>query len=110
MQKIDLMTIEKTNETNSIFRIIEIKHLKSKVDITSASEQLEYYINWALEDIGGHLKGAKKFNIKPILLVFTKKFNSIPNDVVEKINNLKDISFEPEIWEIDFEGKTNKIL
>jgi len=110
MQKIDLMTIEKINETNSIFRIIELKHPTSKASINFASEQLEYYINWALEDIGGHLKGAKKFNIKPILLVFTNKFNCVPQDVVKKIADLKNISFEPEIWEINCEGKTNKIL
>jgi hypothetical protein len=110
MQKIDLMTIEKINQTKSIFRIIELKHPTSKASINFAPEQLEYYINWALEDIGGHLKGAKKFNIKPILLVFTYKFNSIIPDVVKNIAELKNISFEPEIWEVNFEGKTNKIL
>jgi hypothetical protein len=103
MQKIDIMTIEKINETSYLFRIIELKHPKS--EISSSVSQLEYYINWAREDIGGHVRGAYRFNIKPILLVLTKNFGIVQRDIINRIRELKRISFEPEIWEINFEGQ-----
>ncbi len=108
MQKIDIMTIERINETRLLFRIIELKHPKSIAGINSAPEQLEYYINWSREDIGGHIRGAFQFNIKPILLVLTSEFNNIPKNVVNEISKLNSISFEPEIWQISFEGKIRK--
>jgi Holliday junction resolvase len=110
MQKIDLLTIERESHIRYIFRVIELKHPKSRTNINFAPEQLEYYINWAREDIGGHLLGARQFNIKPILLVLTKETNSISEDVVNKVRNLKEIALEPEIWEIDFEKVLNQIL
>jgi hypothetical protein len=73
MQKIDIMTIEKINETSYLFRIIELKHPKSISGISS---------NWAREDIGGHVRGAYRFNIKPILLVLTKKFGIVQRDII----------------------------
>ncbi len=54
--------------------------------------------------------GAEKFNVKPILLTLTKNFNSIPIDVISDIKNLNSIANNPEIWEINFQGKTNRIL
>lgn len=110
MQKIDLMTIEKINETRLLFRIIELKHPKSRMGLNFAESQLEYYINWAREDIGGHIRGAFQFNIKPILLTLTRRFSSISQNVRDEIQSLSSISFEPEIWEIDFTGKVNKVL
>jgi Holliday junction resolvase len=110
MQKIDLLTIERESHIRYIFRVIELKHPKSRTNINFAPEQLEYYINWAREDIGGHLLGARQFNIKPILLVLTKETNSISEDVVNKVRNLKEIALEPEIWEIDFEKVLFQIL
>jgi hypothetical protein len=74
------MTIEKINETSYLFRIIELKHPKS--EISSSVSQLEYYINWAREDIGGHVRGANRFNIKPILLVLTKNFGIVQRDII----------------------------
>lgn len=110
MQKIDILTIEKIDETEYIYRIIELKHPKSRVGINFAPLQLEYYINWAREDIGGHIIGGRKFNIKPMLFSLTKQFNSIPNSVITKIKSLGNIASSPEIWEIDYAGRTNKIL
>jgi RecB family endonuclease NucS len=80
MQKIDIMTIERINETSYLFRIIELKHPKS--EISSSVSQLEYYINWAREDIGVHVRGAYRFNIKPILLVLTKNFGIVQRDII----------------------------
>jgi len=110
MQKIDILTIEKIDETEYIYRIIELKHPKSGIGVSSAPMQLEYYINWAREDIGGHIIGGRRFNIKPILLSFTRQFNSIPNSVISQIRSLNKISSSPEIWEMDYNGNTNKVL
>ena len=110
MQKIDILTIERIDETEYIYRIIELKHINSRIGINFAPIQLEYYINWAREDIGGHIIGSRKFNIKPILLSFTKQFNSIPNPVIMGIKSLSSISNSPEIWEIDYNGNINKVL
>ncbi len=109
MQKIDLMTIERINETRLLFRIIELKHPKSRMGINFAASQLEYYINWAREDIGGHILGAYQFNIKPVLLILTSELYDIPENVVDGISKLSSISFEPEIWQIDFQGTCRKI-
>jgi len=110
MQKIDILTIEKLDETEHIYRIIELKHPKSKIGLNFAPMQLEYYIKWAREDIGGHIISGRKFNIKPILLSFTKKFNNIPNSIISQIKSLNNIATAPEIWEIDYNGNTNKVL
>lgn len=110
MQKIDILTIEKLDETQYIYRIIELKHPKSSTNINYAPMQLDYYIKWAREDIGGHLLGARKFNIKPILLTLTKNFNSISNSIISDISKLNNISNNPEIWEINFNGNINKVL
>ncbi|CUU04429.1 hypothetical protein JGI1_00993, partial [Candidatus Thermokryptus mobilis] len=75
-----------------------------------APEQLEYYINWAREDIGGHMLNSRKFNTKPILLVLTESLGSVNEDIVNRVRNLGKISNQPEIWEIDYDGKQNKIL
>jgi len=85
MQKIDIMTIEKIKETSYLFRIIELKHPKSITGIDSSPSQLEYYINWAREDIGGHVRGAFQFNVKPILLVLARNFNIVQRDVINRI-------------------------
>ncbi len=110
MQKIDLLTIEKLDETSFIYRIIELKHYKSKDNINNAPEQMEYYINWAREDIGGHVLGSKRYNIKPIVVYLTDKFNKTPNSVIQKFRNLRRISYEPEILEIDISLNINKLL
>jgi len=110
MQKIDILTIEKIDETSCLYRMIELKHPKSTDNINFAPMQFDYYINWAREDIGGHLLGSKKINIKPILLVLTESFNSIPQAIIDGIASLDSISVAPEIWEIDFSGNTNRVL
>ncbi|MBO8131933.1 MAG: hypothetical protein H0Z29_10560 [Candidatus Marinimicrobia bacterium] len=109
MQKIDLLTIEKLDETEYIYRIIELKHPKSGIGVNFAPMQLEYYINWAREDIGGHILGGRRFNIKPILLSLARQFNNIPNSVISQIRSLNQISSSPEIWEVDYSGNTNKV-
>ncbi len=113
MQKIDILIIEEIAESEYIYRIIELKHPKSKSAIgviNSAPSQLEYYINWAREDIGGHIIGSRKFNVKPILLSFTRQFNTIPNSVISQIRLLNQIATTPEIWEIDYNQNLNKVL
>lgn len=45
------------DEIEYIYRIIELKHPKSITGVNFAPMQLEYYINWAREDIGGHIIG-----------------------------------------------------
>jgi len=99
MQRIDVLTIEKLDDTSYIYRIIELKHPKSVENIPFAPEQLQYYISWAREDCGGHLLGGKKFNIKPILLALTSEFNSIPLNIVSSIKQLSSIAKDPEVWE-----------
>lgn len=112
MQKIDILTIEKTDETTYLYRLIELKHPKSSMNVNFAPMQLKYYINWAREDIGGHILGSKKFNIKPILLVFRSSnvSNVIPSNIVADIKKLNSISLSPEIYEIDSSLKPNRIL
>jgi hypothetical protein len=110
MQKIDILTIEKLDETSYIYRIIELKHPKSAGNLSFAPEQLRYYVNWACEDFGGHLLGGKKFNIKPILLVFTQQFNLISQNIISEISQLNSISTNPEIWEMNAQRNVNKIL
>lgn len=110
MQKIDILTIEKIDETNYVYRIIELKHPKSSTNIDFAPMQLEYYINWAREDIGGHIIGGRRFNLKPILLTLSKDLNSISPSTISQIQPLSAISNNPEIWEIDYQGNTNKVL
>lgn len=110
MQKIDILTIEKIDETEYIYRIIELKHPKSGIGVNFAPTQLEYYINWAREDIGGHILSSKRFNIKPVLFSFTRKFGSIPNSVITEMRSLNQISNSPEIWEMDYTGNINRIL
>lgn len=112
MQKIDIMTIEKIDETSKIHRLIELKHPKSDRDtgINSAPSQLDYYVRWAREDIGGHIIGSKKLNTKPILLSLTKSLNAVPDDIRTDIEALNEISSSPEIWELDYSLTPNKIL
>jgi len=110
MQKIDIITIEKIDETTNIYRIIELKHPKSSTNVNFAPAQLEYYINWARDDIGGHILGGKKFNIKPILLSLSKTLGSIPQDVVTEIEKLNSIATNPEIYELDFTLQATKVL
>jgi len=108
MQKIDLFIIERVDQTRFLYRLIELKH--PKPDVNFSYGQLEYYINWAREDIGGHIVGAQKFNIKPILLCLTSRFNSIQNDIVNQICRLEQIALAPEIWEMNFDLEINRIL
>ena len=110
MQKIDILTIERIAETEYIYRIIELKHPRSGTGINFAPVQLDYYIKWAREDVGGHIIGGRSFNIKPILFSFTDQFNTIPNSVVSKIRSLSQISDYPEIWEMDYSGNINEVL
>jgi len=70
--------------------------------------QLEYYINWAREDIGGHIIGGRSFNIKPILLCLSGNFGNIPSDVIKQIKGLNKIAKEPEIWEMDYSGNVRR--
>lgn len=101
MQKIDIITIEKIDETSNLYRLIELKHPKSTTGVSFAPTQLEYYTNWAREDIGGHIIGAKGFNIKPVLVTLAPRLNTTPNNVIKEINDLNVISTSPEIWEMD---------
>jgi len=110
MQKIDIFTIEKIDETTYLYRLVELKHPKSSMNVNFAPMQLEYYINWAREDIGGHILGGKKFNIKPILIVLTRSFNTIPSNIIADIKKLQSISYAPEIYEIDFSLNINRLL
>lgn len=110
MQKIDILTIEKVDETSYLHRLVELKHPKSLTSINFAPTQLEYYVNWAREDIGGHILGGRSFNVKPILCVFTQRSNSVPQNIITEIRNLNSISKDPEIWEIDLSGNSNKVL
>ncbi|OQA90134.1 MAG: hypothetical protein BWY26_01485 [Elusimicrobia bacterium ADurb.Bin231] len=110
MQKIDIVTIEKIDEISYLYRLIELKHPKSSTNINFAALQLEYYINWAREDIGGHIIGGKKFNIKPILLSLAPEYNSVSENIITDIKKMGSISNNPEIWEVDFSFNMNKIL
>ncbi len=112
MQKIDILTVEKIDETEYFYRIIELKHpkVKSGSGLQIAPRQLEYYVQWAREDIGGHIPEGRQFNIKPILFVLTQQLNSIPTDVVTAMQRLRSISDSPEIWEMDYAGQVNKVL
>jgi len=110
MQKIDILTIEKIDEINYLYRLIELKHPKSPMNVNFAPTQLKYYVKWAREDIGGHILGGTQFNIKPVLVVLTNSFNSIPNNIVQGIKKLNSISASPEIYEIDFSLNIRKVL
>ncbi len=110
MQKIDIITIEDVDETSKLFRLIELKHPKSTTNINFAPTQLEYYINWARDDIGGHIIGGKSYNIKPVLISLSKELNTTPDSITKEINDLAQISTSPEIWEVDFSLNTNKLL
>lgn len=110
MQKIDIMTVEKIDDTSHLYRLIELKHPKSSTNINFAALQLEYYVNWSREDVGGHVIGGKNFNIKPILLSLTAQYNSIPQNIITEIQNLNSVSKNPEIWEVDFGFNPNKVL
>ncbi len=109
MQKIDILIFEELDEATYIYRIIELKHPKSTGNTLFAPDQLRYYINWASEELGGHLLGGTKFNMKPILFSLTESFGSIPQNVVDDIKNLKDIATEPEVWEVDFGFNVRKL-
>ncbi|MCD6221570.1 hypothetical protein J7K25_05385 [bacterium] len=110
MQKIDILTIEKVDEVEYIYRIIELKHPKSGIGVNFAPIQLEYYINWAREDIGGHILGGRKFNIKPVLVVLTEQSDTISEFLISNIKNLNSISKEPEIYELNLIGDVRKVL
>ncbi|CAB3289432.1 conserved protein of unknown function [Methanocaldococcus lauensis] len=118
MQKIDILTIEKADCDDILYRIIELKYVKNNNldDIKRAPKQLEYYIKWARDDIGGHLRNAKSYNTKPILLILDKTNNilsnpeNFPKDVLSEIKDLNKISYEPEIWVMDFNNNIEKIL
>ncbi len=102
MQKIDVVTIEKIDETSNLYRLIELKHPKSTTNVNFAPIQLEYYISWAREDIGGHILGGRGFNIKPILVSLTSSLNDVSDNIVSEVSCLSSISTSPEVWEIDF--------
>ena len=109
MQKIDILTFEKLDEATYVYRIIELKHPKSTNNVSFAPEQLRYYINWACEELGGHLIGGTRFNMKPMMLSLTDKFNSVPQSVVNDIKQLNAIATEPEVWEADFSFHTKQL-
>ncbi len=110
MQKIDIFIIEKLDETRFLYRLIELKHPKSSTNVNFSPGQLDYYINWSREDLGGHIIGGRNFNLKPILLALTPEFNAIPIDIVSQIRGLDKISFSPEIWEMNLDLIINRIL
>ena len=110
VQKIDILIIEKKTDIEYLYKIIELKHPRSRDNINLAPKQLEYYINWARDDIGGHLRDARRFNIKPVLLCLTREFGAVPNSVRNEINALGEISNHPEIWEIDYNLNFRRIL
>lgn len=109
MQKIDIMTIEEVGTEKFLYRLIELKHPKSSSNFTNAPNQLEYYVNWAREDIGGHIIGARKFNIKPILINLRNSKYSLPSSIVQDFKKLEHISEKPEIWELDTNLHSNKV-
>ena len=110
MQKIDIMTIEKLDGNGYLYRIIELKHPRSQVGINFAPKQLEYYINWARGDVGGHIPDSSKLNIKPVLLYLTRYRNTVANSIINEIAVLSNISNSPEIWEMTLDGRVFKIL
>ncbi len=67
MQKIDLLTINKINNHNE-YRIIELKDEPIRPEIIY---QIEYYTNWASQDLGRHLEGAFSWNIQPVIVAPT---------------------------------------
>ncbi len=115
MQKIDILTIEEIEDNEYLYRIIELKYIKSNNvgDINKAPSQLEYYIKWARDDMGGHLKNAEKYNVKPILLILDKTgelADNFPNNVKDNVKTLNNISTNPEIWVIDFNNNIKQII
>ncbi len=110
MQKIDIMTIERLDETEYLYRIIELKHPKSKLGINLAPKQLEYYVNWARGDIGGHIPESSKYNIKPVLFYLAKHRREIPTSVVNEVKSLSSVSNSPEIYEMNLDGEVFRIL
>ncbi len=110
MQKVDMITICEVSQENFEYRLIELKHFKSSPNISNAPAQLDYYINWARDDIGGHLKGAMQFNVKPILLILSKSPYLIPPDISKDFSELGKISYSPEIWELDTDLHSRKLI
>ncbi|MEN3037619.1 MAG: hypothetical protein ABDI07_00440 [Candidatus Kryptonium sp.] len=71
MQKIDILTICQGNEKRE-YRIIELKDEPIKPDIV---DQIEYYVNWASQSSGKHLDGAYSWNIQPVIVAPSHKYN-----------------------------------
>jgi hypothetical protein len=111
MQKIDIVTIEEIDATSNLYRLIELKHPKSDNNVNNAPAQLEYYINWAREDIGGHIIGGRSYNIKPVVLsLLPELINESQEYILNGINNLNTISASPEVWEMDYSLGVSKRL
>jgi hypothetical protein len=110
MQKIDVLTMERMDETNYQYRIIELKHPKSTAGTKTAAEQLRYYVEWARQDCGGHIVGGTKFNIRPELVVLTREFGSVSRSVSNSVSGLVSVATHPELWEINFSLKANKVV
>ncbi len=111
MQKIDIVTIEEIDATSNLYRLIELKHPKSDNNVNNAPAQLEYYINWAREDIGGHIIGGRSYNIKPVVLsLLPELINESQEYILNGINNLNTISVSPEVWEMDYSLGVSKRL
>jgi len=64
MQKIDILTICQNDERKE-YRLIELKEEPVKPEIV---DQIEYYVNWASQDLGRHLDGAFSWNIQPVIV------------------------------------------
>jgi hypothetical protein len=64
MQKIDILTICQNGERQE-YRLIELKDEPVKPEVV---DQIEYYVNWASQDLGRHLEGAFSWNIQPVIV------------------------------------------
>ncbi|MCX7761246.1 MAG: hypothetical protein N2252_00260 [Candidatus Kryptonium sp.] len=71
MQKIDILTTCQDNEKKE-YKIIELKDEPIKLDIV---DQIEYYVNWASQISGRHLDGAYSWNIQPVIVAPSHKYN-----------------------------------
>ena len=102
MQKIDILTICQKNKERKEYRIIELKD--EPID-PKVVWQIEYYVNWASQNSGRHLKDAFSWNIQPIIVAPPLNSKNWQNIVkIFQTYNLKQISL-PLLY---FEFKINE--
>ncbi len=90
MQKIDILTISQRDDGKSEYRLIELKDEPVQPEIV---DQVEYYVQWASEHAGKHLKGAFPWNIQPVIVApshRSRKWQAVANAF--RVYNQKQIS------------------